>query len=173
MNLIETLLSSGNGAVAQQLGSQFGLDTTKVTSLLGAVAPLLAHGLKEKLSSDPTGGGLLGQLQSGGLASYVDDPASLSSPQAAQQGQSILGSLFGGSTGGPLNAIVSTVAEKTGISAGVIQTVLPVLTSLVMGFLAKQTAGDPGKLTHVLDSVSGEHAGLLSSLKAAAGKIFG
>ena len=172
MNLIETMLSAGNGGIAQQLGSQFGLDASKLGSVVGAVGPLLAHGLKEKLSTDPSGGGVLDMLKNGSLNKYADDPSTLSSPEAAQQGQSILGSLFGGG-GGALTNIVSAVAGKSGVSSGLIQTMLPILASLVMGFLSKQTAGDPGKLTHTLDAISGEHAGLLGSLKTAAGKLFG
>ena len=172
MNLIESMLSAGNGGIVQQLGSQFGLDGDKVGSVVGAVGPLLAHATKEKLSSDPSGGGLLDMLKSGSLTRYAEDPSALSSPEAAQQGQSILGSLFGGG-GSALTSIVSAVTEKTGVSSGLIQTMLPVLASLVMGFLSKQTGGDPGKLTASLDAISGEHAGLLGSLKAAAGKLFG
>ncbi len=172
MNLIQSILSSGNGAVAQQLGSQFGLEESKLGPLLGAVAPLLAHGLKEKLSASPNGGGLLDTLTSGSLTKYADDPATLSSPEATQQGNSILGSLFGG--GNALTQVVSAVAGKTGVSASLIQTMLPVLASLVMGFFSKQAAGgDTSHLMNSLDAISGEHAGLLSSLKAAAGKIFG
>jgi hypothetical protein len=172
MNLIETMLSAGTGGIAQQLASQFGLDASKAGSVVGAVGPLLAHGLKEKLATDPTGGGLLDMLKSGTLDQYADNPASLATPEAAQQGQSILGSLFGGNSSAISN-IVSAVAEKTGVSSGVIQNMLPVLASLVMGFLAKRTGGDPGKVTHTLDAITGEHAGFLSSLKTAAGKIFG
>jgi hypothetical protein len=173
MNLIETLLSGSTGSgIVQQLGSQFGLDAGKVTSVVGAVAPLLAHGLKEKLASDPTGGGLLSTLQSGSLAQYAENPSALASPEAAQQGQSILGSLFG-TSGGALNNVLSAVSGKTGVSSSLLQSILPVLATLVMGFLSKQTAGDPGKLTSTLNAISGEHAGLLSSLKAAAGKLFG
>jgi hypothetical protein len=172
MNVIESMLSSGNGAAVQQLGSQFGLDSSKVSSVLSAVAPVLAHGLKEKLSADPTGGGLLSSLTNGSLAKYADDPSTLSSPEAVQQGQSILGSLFGG--GSALENVISAVAGKSGVSSGVIQSMLPVLASLVMGFLSKQAAGgNTSQLMNSLNALSGEHAGFLSSLKTAAGKIFG
>ncbi len=172
MNLAETLLSAANGGIAQQLGSQFGLDASKLGPVLGAVAPLLAHGLKEKLSTDPSGGGVLDMITNGSLTKYADNPSALASPEAAQQGQSILSSLFGGG-GSALTSIASVVAGKTGVSSQLIQTMLPVLASLIMGFLSKQTAGDPSKLTQSLNAISSEHAGFLSSLKTAAGKLFG
>jgi hypothetical protein len=169
VNLIGSLLSGG---IVEQLGSQFGLDATTLTSVVSSVGPLLAHGLKDKLSSDPSGGGVLDVLKSGTLSKYADDPAALNSPEAAEHGQSILSGIFG-SGGGALSGIVSAVAEKSGVSSGLIQSMLPILATLVMGFLSKQTAGDPSKLTHTLDAISGDHAGLLGSLKAAAGKLFG
>ena len=114
MNLIETMLSAGNSGIVQQLGSQFGLDASKLGSVVGAAGPLLAHGLKEKLSSDPTGGGLLDVLKGGTLNQYADNPASLSTPEAAQQGQSILGSLFGGGSG-TIGNIVSASGRKRAV----------------------------------------------------------
>lgn len=95
MNLIETMLSAANGGVGQQLASQFGLDTNQVGSVVTSLAPSLAGALKEKVSSG-SATGLLDTLNHSNLQKYVDDPASLASPGAAQAGQNILGQLFGG-----------------------------------------------------------------------------
>jgi hypothetical protein len=175
MNLIETMLSAANGGVGHQLASQFGLDTTQVGSVVTSLAPTLAGALKEKLSSG-NAAGLLDTLNQGNLQKYVDDPASLGSPGAAQAGQNILGQLFGG--GNALSSTASAVGEKTGVGAGVIQNMLPLVAPLLMGFIAKHVTGKDGqvetdKLNSVLGSLTGEHHGVFDALKAAAGKVFG
>lgn len=175
MNLIETMLSAANSGVGQQLASQFGLKTDQIGSVVAAASPLLAGGLKEKLSSG-SAGGLLDILKSGNLQRYTEDPAAVSSPAAAETGQTILGQLFG--EGNALSNVVSTVAGKTGIGSGAIQSILPVITSVFMGALAKHATGqdgqiDTGNLTNVLGSLTGDHHGVFDALKTAAGKLFG
>ncbi|MGA8594642.1 MAG: DUF937 domain-containing protein [Bryobacteraceae bacterium] len=175
MNLIETMLSAANSGVGQQLASQFGLKADQVGSVVAAASPLLAGGLKEKLASG-NAGGLLDILKSGNLQRYTEDPAAVSSPAAAETGQTILSHLFG--EGNALSNVVSTIAEKTGIGSGTIQSILPVVTSLFMGSLAKHATGadgqiDTGTLTNLVGSLTGEHRGVFDALKTAAGKLFG
>jgi hypothetical protein len=169
------MLSSANGGVGQQLASQFGLNTNQVGSVLSALAPTLAGTLKDKVSSG-NASGLLDMLSQGNLQKYVEDPATLSSPAAAQAGQSILGQLFGG--GNTLSNLTSEVGGKTGVDSGIVQKMLPLVVPLFMGFIAKHVTGKDGqveteKLNNVLGSLTGEHHGVLDALKSAAGKVFG
>jgi len=168
MNILETLLS-GDG-IAKQLAGQFGVDPDQAASALGALVPALAGGMKEKLDSG-TGGGLLDMLSSGALNQFADNPAALTGPAAVQQGQSLLNSIFGG---GSLNGIVSMVAEKVGVSAPVIEKMLPVVTAVLGGLLAKNVGNNPSDLTSMLGTLAaGGEGGLLGAVKGLAAKIFG
>lgn len=176
MDLLETVLSAVKGGAGQQLASQFGLDTNQIGSVVTAVAPALANGLKDKLSSGG-GGGIMELLNSGSLQKFADDPATIASPAASLDGQNILSQIFGG--GDVLTGIISAVAEKTGVSVSVIQKILPVVTSLVMGVLAKSaTRNSSGSiesegLLQAVSALSGEHTGVFGALKGAASKLFG
>ncbi|MBV8706445.1 MAG: DUF937 domain-containing protein [Acidobacteriaceae bacterium] len=170
MNLIETMLSAAHGGVGQQLAQQFGIGGDQVSSVMAAVAPALAGGLKEKLAS-PSGGGLLEMLTSGALTKFASNPTALATPAAAQQGQSILDQIFGGN---PMTSLISGLAQKSGLSSGLIQSMLPVVTSLVMGLLSQKAAGgNTIALMDTLGALTGEHAGVFGALKAAAHKMFG
>ncbi len=179
MNLIATMMSVVNGGAGQQLTSQYGVDASQLGSVLTSLAPLLAGGLKDKLSSDGAGdpaGGLLDILKSPGLQQYADNPTAITSPAAASTGQNILSQLFGGSS--MLSTLATTLSEKTGVGSGIIQQLLPVLTTLIMGLVAKQATSkdgqiDTGSLTNVIGSLSGEHHGFFDTLKTAAGKFLG
>jgi hypothetical protein len=168
MNILETLM--GEAGIAKQLANQFGVDPDQAASALGALVPALAGGMKEKLESG-AGGGLLEMLTGGALNQFADNPAALSSPAAMQQGQSLLNSIFGG---GNLGGIVSMVAEKAGIGEGVIEKMLPVVTAVLGGMLAKNVGNDPAELTNMLGTLAaGGEGGLLGAVKGLAAKIFG
>lgn len=169
MSLIESILSAGGGGVAKQLASQFGVSGDQVGSLVSAAVPALAGGLQEKLSGEG-GAGLTSLLTGGALNQFADNPASLATPAAAQQGEGILSQLFGSGDG--VGSLVSSLAGSTGIGGSILQKMLPVVATMAMGFISKNIAGDPTKLTGLLGALTGG-GGILGALKGAAGKLFG
>ena len=79
MNILESVLSAGNGGVVKQLASQFGINADQAGSAVSALLPALAGGVKEKLTSE--GGLALSKLVSDRKPKqFSDDPASLASP---------------------------------------------------------------------------------------------
>jgi len=169
MNMLETLFSSADGGIVQQLASQFGVNPGQATSALTALVPALAGGMQEKLSSG-AGGGLLDMLTSGGLSKFADDPSTLTSPAAVAQGNSLLGSIFGG---GSLVAFVSMVAQKAGIGGPIVEKMLPIVAAFLGGMLAKNGGGADG-ITSMLGTLSaGAEGGVLGTVKGLAAKIFG
>ena len=113
MNILENVLSADKGGVVRQLANQFGITAEQATSTISALLQTIAGGLKEKLNSG--GGPALSNLaSSGSLSKFADNPASLASPAALTQGNSILHQLFGD---GDLTNIATTIAQKVGISS--------------------------------------------------------
>jgi hypothetical protein len=167
MSVLENVLSLGNSGLVEQLAGQFGINPEQAASAVTALLPALAGGLKEKLAS--AAGPALSNLISGGsLTQFADNPAALATPAALAQGNSILGQIFGGSD---LSNIASTVAQKVGISSGVITAMLPIAATLLGGLLSKSTAGGKGNLTEVVDALAGGHHGLMDAIKGFASKV--
>ena len=107
MNILENVLSADNGGVVRQLANQFGITAEQATSTISALLPAIAGGLKEKLNSG--GGPALSNLaSSGSLSRFADNPASLASPAALTQGNSILHQIFGD---GDLTNIATTMCR--------------------------------------------------------------
>jgi hypothetical protein len=96
MSIVDGLLSSVGTGALQQLTKQFGLDGNQATSALSALLPVLAGGLKDKVAS---GGatGLTETITGSTFQQFADNPASLGSPAALEQGTSLLNQIFGGS----------------------------------------------------------------------------
>lgn len=170
MNILENLLSAGDGGALKQLAGQFGLNGDQVSSAVSTIVPALAGGLKEKLDA---GGGAADALKnvfsSGSLTNFLDNPAGLGSPAAAEAGKNLLGQIFGG---GDLTNLAAGIGEKAGIGSGTIMKMLPVVMTLLGGFLSKSSAGGQTDLTSLLGSLTGT-GGLMGAVKGLAAKVFG
>jgi hypothetical protein len=170
MNVLANVLSLANSGVVDQLAGQFGINPDQAGSAVSALLPAIAGGLKEKLASG--GGSAISDLISGGsLSQFADNPAALASPAALAQGNSLLTQIFGG---GDLSNIASMVAQKVGISSGVITAMLPIATALLGGLLSKSTAGGKGNLTEIVSALAGAgHSGVMDAIKGFASKVLG
>jgi hypothetical protein len=169
MSILDTLLSAGEGGVVKQLAGQFGINSEQAGSVVSHLLPALAGGLKERLGE--TGAGGLSDLISGGtLTKFAENPSSLATPAALEQGKSLVSSIFGGAD---LTHMVSTVAEKVGVSSSVVNSILPIAATLLGSLLSKSTSTG-SSLTDAVDQVaSAGHTGVLDTVKNLAAKVFG
>ena len=169
MNLLETMLSAGEGGVVKQLAGQFGINSEQASSVVSTLLPALAGGLKERLGEGGTAG--LSNLISGGtLTQFADNPSSLATPAALEQGKSLVSNIFGGAD---ISHMVSTVAEKVGVSSNVVNSILPIAATLLGGLLSKSTSTGTSLTDAVNQVASAGHSGILDSVKNLAAKVFG
>jgi hypothetical protein len=145
MNALDAILGAQNGAVVEQLGQQFGLDQQQTSAAVAALVPALAAGLQRNAGSDDGLASLLGALASGGHTRYVDDVSQLGRQETVNEGNGILGHILGSRD--VSRQVATRAAAQTGISPDLLKQMLPVLASILMGTLAKQTtagSGGPG-----------------------------
>jgi hypothetical protein len=139
LSLFDMLSQAQDGRGLELLARQFNLSQQQAQRAVEALLPAFSQGLKRN-TSDPYGlGGFLGALASGTHAKYFDDAAKAFSPQGVEEGNGILGHLFGSKE--LSRAVAAQAAEATGIGQKVLQQMLPVIASMVMGGLFKQTTG--------------------------------
>jgi hypothetical protein len=169
MSILDSLLSAGDGGVVKQLAGQFGVNSEQATSVVSSLLPALAGGLKEKLAHGDTSG--LSNLISGGsLTKFADNPSSLATPEALEQGKSLVSKIFGSED---LTSVVSKVAEKAGVGSNIVTSILPIAATLLGGLLSKSSSAG-GNLTDVIDQVaSAGHSGIVDAVKGLAAKMFG
>jgi hypothetical protein len=167
MNLLETVLSSGGNQVVNNLASQFGISSDQATAAASTLLPALAGGIKEKLEAGDTG--ISDLLTKGSLSAYAD-PSTLSSVGAIQQGKTLVSSILGS---GAATSLISTVAEKAGISEGTVKSMLPVVATFLAGCISKNVASG-GNLNDVIGQfASAGHGGVLGALKSLTAKVLG
>jgi len=138
MNILDSIMNAGNGASVRQIGSQLGLDEAQTAAALSALVPALAAGVRQNAQTPDGLSGLIGALSAGNHQKYVDDPAVLGDAGAVTDGNRILGHIFGSKE--VSRQVASETGTQTGISPDVIKRMLPLVATLVMGAMSRQTA---------------------------------
>jgi hypothetical protein len=139
MNLYDILANAQQGQGMDQLARQFGLSQQQTQDAVEALLPAFSQGLKRN-ASDPYGvGGFLNAIASGNHGKYFEDAQNAFSPQGMAEGNGILGHLFGSKD--LSRAVAGQAAQATGISQQMLQQMLPVIASMIMGGLSRQTTG--------------------------------
>jgi len=169
--ILDMLMNAAGGGAVQKVGQQFGLSEDQTGNALGQLVPALMAGLQRNTSQQGGMEGLLGALSRGNHAQYLDSPELLEQDTTREDGNSILGHIFGSKD--VSRAVAGRAAEQTGIGADILKKMLPLVAKMVMGGLSKQRAAAPAQglgtgnlLSSLLDqnrsgSMTDEVAGLL------------
>ena len=137
INLFDMLTQTNNGAAVQQVGQQTGLQPDMAQAAIKALLPAIAGGLQRNVQQPGGLQSLLGALQNGQHEQYLDQPESLAQPNAIADGNALLGHLLGSKD--TSRAVAAQAAQKTGLSEQVLKSVLPMVASMAMASLSKQT----------------------------------
>jgi hypothetical protein len=140
MNVIEALLGNQASGVVEQLGQQFGLDESQTSSALGALLPALAAGFKRNASNQSGLDSLIGALSGGQHGQYLDDIQSLGRPETADDGNGILGHVFGSKQ--VSREVAQRASAQSGVGPDILKRMLPVVATVVMGAMAKRQFGE-------------------------------
>ena len=154
--ILDMLMNSAGGGAVQQVGQRFGLSEDQTSSALNQLVPALMAGLQRNTSQEGGLQALIGAIRNGNHADYLDKPEMLTQESTTEDGNSILGHVFGSKD--VSRAVASRASEQTGIGADVLKQMLPMVATLVMGSLSKRAASVPSGASETAA------VGLLSSL---------
>ena len=169
MTLNDIIQSAQGGAGLQNLASEFGLTPEQTQAAVQAIIPALSHGLQRTAQDPGALGGVIGEMSSGDHAGSYADPAQTGA--AADAGTGALGQIFGGPN--VTAQITQQISRVSGLDPQVIGSLLPAVTSMVMGGLshAMQAQGHGDVLSQGAPASGG--GGLLGSLISAVGGALG
>jgi hypothetical protein len=154
MDLMDLIGKAGGEESLGNLGAKLGLDESSTGALVGALAPALMRGMQKQTESSDGLSGLAGALESGKHQKYLDEPDSIADESAIQDGNGILGHLFGSKD--VSRNVAAQAAGSTGIDVDLVKKALPMLAGLAMGAVSKNR--DPA------DSSGSSLGGMLGSL---------
>lgn len=139
MSILEILQKSGG---IETMARELGVNESVAQAGAAALLPSILGGFKKTTQAQPSGleglGGLLGQLGGGGLLDSVLG----SQPTPVNQGNEILGQIFGSKE--VSRTVASGAEQQTGISGDLLKKMLPVVAMMVAGYMAKQGGDDSG-----------------------------
>lgn len=141
MDILDAIRGAQGGGAVQQLGQQFGLNDDQVSSALSALVPALAAGFHNNMSSPQGLDGLLGALGGGQHQRYVDDASVLGHQDTIDDGNGILGHIFGSKD--VSRQVATQAASQTGVGADVLKAMLPVVAAMMMGTMSKKLGQAP------------------------------
>ncbi len=136
MGLLDTILSGEGGDVIGQLARNFNLDQGTTENAVRQMLPAISRGMQKNMSDRGGLESLLNALGNGNHQRYVEDVDRLSDQRVADDGNSILGHLFGSKD--VSRNVAGHAAAETGLSSGLLKKMLPVLASVAMGMMSRQ-----------------------------------
>ncbi len=160
MDLLDLLRQSGGDESVSKLADSVGIDDSSASRLISTLSPAIARGLERQ--GPGTGDGFEGlkkALEKGDHARYIDRPELMASGATREDGNRILGHLFGSKD--VSRQVAARASEKTGLDAATIKQALPLIAGLAMGALSKKTTADSGGVSG--DRLGGLLGGLLGS----------
>lgn len=137
MNLLETIMSAQSGDVVKKMAAANGVEVDDALKALGSLIPGVAGTLKNNAQQGQGLESLFNALQKGQHNRYLEDSDAAVSNDGIQDGNNILGHILGSKDAS--RALASRAAGETGLDSSLLKKMLPVVASLVMGALSKQS----------------------------------
>ncbi len=158
MNLLEMVMGAQGGDVVSQVANRFQLDEGQARSAMGALIPALSRGISRN-ASEPQGlDDLIGALANGNHSQYLEQPQKLGEPSTVDEGNGILGHVFGSKD--VSRQVAAKASESTGIDSGILKQMLPVLASVAMGAMSKNGFGSAVGAGSVNQLAGGQDSGI-------------
>jgi hypothetical protein len=155
--LFDMMTNAQNGEAMRKMAEQFGISQKQAEDALAALMPAFSTGLKRN-ASDPMGvGSFLQALAGGNHTRYFEDMSNAFSPAGIQEGNGILGHLFGSKE--VSRAVAAQAAQMTGLGQEMFKQMLPAIASMMMGGLYKQSTGQLNAMSGGFGAANGNIIG--------------
>jgi hypothetical protein len=154
-DLFDLMTRAQGGQAIDNLARQYGVQTEQMQSLVQALLPAYSAALKQATAGPAALTAFLQALGSGRHASFFDDPRSLGEGRARDEGEGIMGHVFGPPE--VVQAVAEQTATLTGIGANIVRQVMPAIAAMIMGGLFRQSqgAGFQGMMEDMIRQMTG------------------
>ncbi len=169
--LLEMLLGQANQSNIQDIANRFGIDESQAGQAISALLPQITQGIRQQAQAD--NGDIMQALQSGQQQRFMDDDnARLYEDEAVEEGNSILGQIFGDKE--TSRQVASQAAEQTGLDSSSLKQMLPMVASMAMGSLSKQANSGGGNMMSSLTSMLDQDGdgSIVDDVMGIAGRFF-
>jgi hypothetical protein len=141
-NLNDIIQSAHGGEGINNIAQQFGVTPEQAEAAIKAMLPGMSQGLQHQVSNGGLGD-ILGHIANPQNQQAFNDPNAVASGAAANAGGNVLGQIFGNNpavTQQVTEQIAQHAAQHSGLSPDLLQQMMPVIASMVMGGLFKSAS---------------------------------
>lgn len=156
INMFDMIAQAAGGSAVQQVSQKTGMSPDMAQMAIKALLPAIAGGVQRNVQQPGGLEALVKALQNGDHSKYLENPDSLSKPEAVDDGNAILGHLLGSKD--TSRAVAGQAAKKTGIPPELLKMALPMVAALAMGSLSKQSK-KPDLASVLAGAVAGQMGG--------------
>jgi hypothetical protein len=139
-NLFEMIANAQGGNAINNLANQYGLSPDQAQSAIEALLPALSMGMQQKAQSADGLETLLQSFGGGQHAAFHDADGDGIPDDATPFGNDVLGQVFGSKD--VSRAVAQQASFMSGVPAGILKQMLPVIASMVMGGMFKSAMGN-------------------------------
>jgi hypothetical protein len=139
-NLFEMIANAQGGNAVNNLARQYGLSPDQAQSAIEALLPALSMGMQHKAQSADGLESLLQSFGGGQHEAFHDADGDGIPDDATPLGNEVLGQVFG--TKDVSRAVAQQASFMSGVPAGILKQMLPVVASMVMGGMFKSAMGN-------------------------------
>ncbi len=159
MNITDLLFQKGNADAISEFANNFDVNESQAKDAISSLAKSLSRGLGENTQDIKGLDSLMDALESGNHSRYLENPSILREKTTTQDGNDILGHIFGNKD--VSRHVAKEASKKTGLSDGLLKKMLPIVATMVMASLGKKMLGGGGSrsrqqsgglLTQILDA---------------------
>ncbi len=158
MDILEILRRAQGGDAVANLARTFAVTPAAAEAVLDSVVPQLSRRIERNTLSRGGVADMVGAIGRAADAGYLDDPNALSDPSVRQQGIGILDQILWSKDRS--RAVAHRAAQSSGLSAAIVEQMLPVIAAMVMGGLAKGVGGGLGDILSRIPGLPGGGSGL-------------
>lgn len=135
MKLLATILD--NQPAVRQIAQRVGVSNDQAIEIISLLVPVLARGLQTNTQASDGLGALLAALNRGNHQRYIVEPSSLAAQSTIDDGNAILGHILG--TRDVSRNLAAYAARQTNVGSHRIKKMLPLVASLAMAALSRET----------------------------------
>ncbi len=143
MNITDLLFEKDNSDAISEFAKNFDIDNSQAKDAISSLANSLSVGLGQSTRSKQGLDNLFDALQTGNHSRYLDDPSLLGRKETSQDGNDILGHIFGNKE--VSRHVAKRASKDTGLSSSLLKKMLPIVASMVMAALSKKAIGGSRK----------------------------
>lgn len=143
MNITDLLFDKSNSNSISEFAKNFDVNDSQAKDAISTLANSLSRGLGQNTQNEKGMGGLFDALNKGNHSRYLDDPSLLGRKETTNEGNDILGHIFGNKE--VSRHVTKRASKKTGLSSTLLKKMLPVVASMVMAALGKKMLGGGGR----------------------------